>query len=99
MRMLIISIVGLIMVIIFLNILPWVISIPMPLHILMICLSVINSCLAGRSVAEWSRIVKDRHYTRFLWYRRMGMFESALLIEPKIANKYWLLDKLPGNWI
>lgn len=32
--------------------------------------------------------VDDRRSKRFYWYRRMGLFESARLVEPKFAKNY-----------
>lgn len=32
--------------------------------------------------------VADRRSKRFYWYRRMGLFESARLVEPKLAKNY-----------
>jgi len=34
--------------------------------------------------------IKDRHKKRFMWYYKTGLLESAVLIEPKFAKKYWM---------
>jgi len=34
--------------------------------------------------------IKDRHRKRFMWYYKLGLYESARLIEPKFAKKYWI---------
>lgn len=98
MPLLIISTIGLIIATFVLFALSWSITVSVSFHILAICLSIMNSYLVGRCVAqimhEWKRIVKDRHYTRFFWYQKMGLFESAIFTEPKMADDYWLLIKL-----
>ena len=33
--------------------------------------------------------IKARHKKRFMWYYRMGLYESAVLAEPKFAKKFW----------
>ena len=33
--------------------------------------------------------IKDRHKKRFMWYYKMGLYESAVLAEPKFAKKFW----------
>jgi len=37
--------------------------------------------------------IKDRHKKRFMWYYRMGLYESARVVEPKFAKEFWV-----WNW-
>jgi len=38
---------------------------------------------------RWRNGIKANHEKRFYWYRDMGLFESACLVEPKIAKDRW----------
>ncbi|KKM23073.1 hypothetical protein LCGC14_1619000 [marine sediment metagenome] len=94
MIMLIITTIGCFISALFLIALPWIISMPvsLPIHIVIICLSSMNCWIVGTGLAEivyqWKRNINQRHYTRFFWYREMGLFESAQLVEPKMAEDY-----------
>ena len=62
-------------------------------YILVLFMIVFNSYWTGYYLAdvrgEWRRMEKDRRAKRFYWYRNMGLFESAYLVEPKLAKRYW----------
>lgn len=103
MPLLIISTIGLIISAFALFALSWFVTVPAPFHVLAIYLSIMSFYFAGHGVVEigyeWKRKVRDRHYTRFFWYLKMGLFESAIFTEPKMADEHWMLDKLPGDLI
>ena len=94
MPLLIISTIGLIISAFALFALSWFVTVPASFHVLAIYLSIMSFYFAGHGVVEigyeWKRKVRDRHYTRFFWYHRMGLFESARLVEPRLAKEYWL---------
>lgn len=106
MKLLIISTIGLIIAAFALFSLSWFVTVSSLFYVLAGCLLIMNSyfayfagCGVAEIVSEWKRKVRDRHYTRFFWYRKMGMFESAIFVEVKMADEYWLLDKIPGSSI
>ena len=52
------------------------------------------SFVAGFYGAALVATLKDkkqkRRKQRFDWYRKTGLLESAILIEPKLSKKYWM---------
>ena len=92
MRMLIISTVVLVTAILFVDVILWFVSVSAPLYVLAICSLLMSSYLVGSNIVEivylWKRKKEDRRFKRFYWYSRMGLIESACLVEPKLAKEY-----------
>ncbi len=95
MKKLILYTVGCTMSVIFLIVVPLIYPVYWPLHFVLIILATINAWILGRGVAEiinqWESIKLDRRFEKFSWYRRMGLFETSLFIEPRYTNQHWIV--------
>lgn len=64
------------------------------LIIIGVILAAIVSLVAGFYVAKFIDILENkkrlRREKRFAWYYKMGLHESACLIEPTVARKVWI---------
>lgn len=94
MIILILSTIVLIMMLITLLVLPLFFTVSVPLHILIICSSILGSWVAGRGVGEIVYLrnykIEKRRIARFNWYNKMGLLESSQLLEPRLAKDYWI---------
>ncbi|KKL48563.1 hypothetical protein LCGC14_2324260 [marine sediment metagenome] len=79
--------------ILFFLVMPYFVSLPTVMSVLIIFLIAFCSCGLGYWLAEimhrWKNKIEARHAKRFYWYRDMGLFESAYLVEPKLAKHHW----------
>ncbi len=93
-KTLIISTIGSLLTAMFLVSLPWFVEISIWIHLVLMFCAVTNSYLAGRGFAEikyeWEREKSNRRHDRLLWYKQMGLYESLQLIDPKLADRYWI---------
>lgn len=91
---LILSTIAVIMMLITLLVLPLFFTVSISLHILLVWVSVMGSWVAGRGVEEiaylWNYKIEKRRIARFNWYNKMGLFESAQLLEPRLSKDYWI---------
>lgn len=74
--------------------LPWFVSLTIWQSVFLVLL-VACSCFVGgygasAVVYRWKRNVWSKQYARFSWYNRMGLLESACMLEPKHAGMYWM---------
>ena len=78
---------------IFFNIVIYVYPLSGMMYIVVFSLLIFNSYFLGRWSGEflykWKKEKRERHEKRFDWYRKMGLQESACLIEPEQAEGYW----------
>ena len=81
--------------VLFFLIVPYFVPLSIVMRVFMIFLTAFCSCGLGYWLAElihkWKNKIKARHQKRFYWYRDMGLFESAYLVEPKLAkhHRFW----------
>lgn len=82
------------MAVLFFIIFPYFIPLSNWQRVLVLFLVMLTSLSGGYWLAEftsrWKNKIRDRHEKRFYWYRKMGLFESACLVEPKLAKHHWL---------
>lgn len=77
----------------FFIVLPQFVSLSAVMSVLIIFLVILTSFSGGYWLADltsrWKNKIEARHAKRFYWYRDMGLFESACLVEPKLAKRHW----------
>lgn len=72
---------------------PYFIALTILQHIFMSLGVIFNSYWVGYFFSDvrynWKKEKRERHEKRFDWYRKMGLQESACLVEPEQAEAYW----------
>ncbi len=79
--------------VLFFLIMPYSVSLSAVISVLVVfltafCFYGLGYWLAGLTHI-WKNKIEASHAKRFYWYRDMGLFESAYLVEPKLAKYHW----------
>ncbi len=79
--------------VLFFLVVPYFVSLSTVMSVIVIFLITFCSFGLGYWLAEltsgWKSKIRKRHEDRFNWYRKMGLQESACLVEPEQAEAYW----------